>query len=83
MALNSLRELPGRTRAVRAIRGMGLMLGIELRERAAPYLTAAMHAGVLALPAGASVVRLLPPLMIPEEVLDGALDTLKGVLSDG
>ena len=82
-ALASLRELPGRTRAVRTIRGMGLMLGIELRERAAPYLTAAMHAGVLALPAGASVVRLLPPLMIPEEVLDGALDTLKGVLTDG
>ena len=82
-ALNSLRELPGRTRAVRTIRGMGLMLGIELRERAAPYLTTAMHAGVLALPAGASVVRLLPPLMIPDEVLDGALDTLKGVLTDG
>jgi len=82
-ALASLRELEGAVPGVRAVRGLGLMLGIELRERAAPYLNAAMDRGVLALPAGTSVIRLLPPLVIPEDTLDGALATLKGVIGGG
>jgi acetylornithine/LysW-gamma-L-lysine aminotransferase len=82
-ALASLEDLLGPGRRVRAVRGLGLMLGIELRERAAPFLNAAMERGVLALPAGATVIRLLPPLMMPEDVLEGALSTIKEVLSDG
>jgi acetylornithine/LysW-gamma-L-lysine aminotransferase len=82
-ALTTLKQMEGQVPSVRAVRGMGLMLGIELRQRAAPFLAAAMANGVLALPAGASVIRLLPPLVISEPVLDEALATLKGVLADG
>ena len=55
---------------VREIRGLGLMVGIELREKAGKYIKALMEDhGVLALPAGANVIRLLPPLIItPEEI---------------
>jgi acetylornithine/LysW-gamma-L-lysine aminotransferase len=82
-AMASLVEMVADVPSVRSVRGMGLMMGIELKVRAAPYLTAALEAGVLALPAGASVMRLLPPLVIPEDVLDGALDTIKEVISNG
>jgi acetylornithine/LysW-gamma-L-lysine aminotransferase len=82
-ALATLRRMEGTDPSVRSVRGMGLMLGIELRERAAPYLNAAMERGALALPAGASVVRLLPPLVIPDGALDEGLAILKEVIGGG
>ena len=36
------------------------MIGIELKEKSQPHLVRLMEKGVLALPAGATVVRLLP-----------------------
>ncbi len=65
---------------VRAIRGRGLMIGIELKGRVAPVIDRLMDRGVWALPAGLNVLRLLPPLNIPESDLDFALDAIKGVL---
>lgn len=53
--------------AVREIRGLGLIVGIELKQKAKPVLEALQANGVLALPAGTTVVRLLPPLVISEE----------------
>jgi [amino-group carrier protein]-gamma-(L-lysyl/L-ornithyl)-L-glutamate aminotransferase len=67
---------------VREVRGLGLMIGIELRQRVTPVLKALMAGGVWALPAGDSVLRLLPPLVIGEdELLDGTdavLEALRG-----
>jgi acetylornithine/LysW-gamma-L-lysine aminotransferase len=52
---------------VRAIRGLGLMIAIELRTKVAPVLkTLMLEHGVIALPAGPTVLRLLPPLVISE-----------------
>lgn len=67
---------------VREIRGLGLMAGIELRERVGPYLRALMeeHA-VLALPAGSNVLRLLPPLVISAEEIEIGVDAIAQVLS--
>ncbi len=65
---------------VRDFRHLGLMLGIELKTRSRPYLEALMQAGVLALPAGPTVIRLLPPLVILEEDLVRACDLLVAVL---
>ncbi len=42
------------------------MCGIELRQKVTPYLQALMAKGVLALPAGLTVMRFLPPLVIEE-----------------
>jgi acetylornithine/LysW-gamma-L-lysine aminotransferase len=66
--------------AVREVRGLGLMIGIELRTRARPYLEALMERGVLALPAGPTVIRLLPPLNIGDDEIDLVLSALQQVL---
>jgi acetylornithine/LysW-gamma-L-lysine aminotransferase len=65
---------------VREARGWGLMLGVELRGRVTPVLKSLMDRGVLALPAGATVLRLLPPLVIREDDLDRVLAALREAL---
>lgn len=68
--------------AVREVRGRGLMIGIELRSKVAPVLKALQARGVLALPAGPSVLRLLPPLVIEEDDLWQAVRIIEEVLGD-
>jgi acetylornithine/LysW-gamma-L-lysine aminotransferase len=55
---------------VREVRGLGLLVGLELKERVQPTLQALLERGVLALPAGPNVLRLLPPLVIGYDQLD-------------
>jgi acetylornithine/LysW-gamma-L-lysine aminotransferase len=69
------------TSAVREVRGRGLMIGIELRCKVAPVLKALQARGVLALPAGPTVLRLLPPLVIEEADLWQAVHIIEEVLS--
>jgi acetylornithine/LysW-gamma-L-lysine aminotransferase len=66
---------------VREIRGRGLITGLELKQKVVPYLKALMERGVLALPAGPNVLRLLPPLVIEREDLDFAIEQIIAVLS--
>ncbi len=70
-----------RSPLLREVRGQGLLLGIELTRRAAPYLDALTERGVLALQAGPNVIRLLPPLVISGEQLDFVLDAVEDVLA--
>ena len=65
---------------VREVRGMGLILGIEIKQKVAPYLAALKDKGVLALPAGMTVIRLLPPLVITPQQIEKALEALEEVL---
>jgi acetylornithine aminotransferase len=51
---------------VREIRGMGLMLGIELDRPAGELVAMALEAGILTNVTQESVIRLLPPLIINE-----------------
>ncbi|MFU8868671.1 aspartate aminotransferase family protein [Natronococcus sp.] len=63
--------------AVREVRGEGLLVGIELKRganRVARDL--AMNHQVLALPAGRTVLRLLPPLVIDEDEADRLVEAL-------
>ncbi|MEI6775448.1 MAG: aspartate aminotransferase family protein [Chloroflexales bacterium] len=66
---------------VREVRGLGLLVGLELKNRVQPYLTALMERGILALPAGPTVLRLLPPLVISYEDLETVVDTIRDVLN--
>jgi predicted acetylornithine/succinylornithine family transaminase len=66
---------------IKEVRGLGLMIGVDLRKRSTPYLKALMDRGVMALPAGSTVLRLLPPLVITDEQLDTVCDTVEEVLS--
>ncbi len=65
---------------VRSIRRLGLMIGIELKGKVQPVLEALMEAGVIALPAGATVLRLLPPLVIEKSQLDTVVEQLHKLL---
>jgi acetylornithine/LysW-gamma-L-lysine aminotransferase len=67
---------------IREVRGLGLMIGVELKEKAGPYVQKLMDQRVIALLAGATVIRLLPPLVISKEEIDTVVVTLKEVLSD-
>lgn len=65
---------------VRQVRGRGMMIGIELKERITPTLRGLQAAGVLALPASATTLRLLPPLVWEQAQVDEFIDALRGVL---
>ncbi|MEW5807421.1 MAG: aspartate aminotransferase family protein [Acidobacteriota bacterium] len=69
-----------RSPLIREIRGMGLMIGIELKMKVTPILQALMDNGVLALPAGPNVLRLLPPLVIERRDLEIVAAKLEEVL---
>ena len=68
---NTLRGSLEGAAMVRDIRGLGLMIAIELRTKVAPLLKSLMmDHGVIGLPAGPTVLRLLPPLVITEKEMD-------------
>ncbi|MBA2277558.1 MAG: aspartate aminotransferase family protein [Chloroflexia bacterium] len=69
------------SRQVRAVRGRGLMIGVELRQKATPALRALQERGVLALPAGTVILRFLPPLIWDEAQADELLAALGEVLA--
>ncbi len=68
---------------IEEVRGLGLMVGVQLRDHVAPYLDALARSGVLALAAGPKVLRLLPPLTIGESDLETVAEALEKVLADG
>jgi acetylornithine/LysW-gamma-L-lysine aminotransferase len=76
--LDALRALDNR--AIREVRGLGLMVGVDLRGRATPVLKALQTRGVLALPAGFNVLRLLPPLVIDRATLTRVVNAIEASL---
>jgi acetylornithine/LysW-gamma-L-lysine aminotransferase len=54
---------------IREVRGLGLMVGIELKEKSGPYIQKLMERNVLVLGAGPTVIRYLPPLVIERDDL--------------
>lgn len=68
--------------AIKEIRGMGLMLAIELNNHARPYCEKLMQMGILAKETHDNTIRLTPPLVISEKELNGAIETIKKVFKD-
>ena len=67
--------------SVREIRGLGLMIGLELRGRVTPILKALQEEySILALPAGRTTLRFLPPLIITRDELQTVVDAVAQVL---
>jgi len=70
--------------AIREVRGLGLMIGIEMgdgfgsfddsKPAAVQWVSALHEAGLLTIPAGSSVVRFLPPLNLIREEAQAGLD---------
>ncbi len=66
---------------VEGIRGEGLMLGVKCRVPNGEVVAAARAEGLLLVPAGDNVVRLLPPLIIGEAEVDEAVERLDKALA--
>ena len=66
---------------VREVRGLGLLIGIELKENAGPTIRALQSHGVLALGAGPTVVRYLPPLVITEAQIERVIEATAAALA--
>jgi len=65
---------------IREVRGLGLMVGIEMKQKVTGYIKALQEKKIIALNAGMTVIRLLPPLVITYEQLDRVVDALTEVL---
>ena len=75
-------KLRGSELPIRTVRGEGLMLGAEVGRGANRILKQlAMNHGILALPAGRTVVRLLPPLTVTESHADEVVAALETILA--
>ena len=67
---------------IREVRGLGLMIGVELKEKSAPYIHALEHdEGILTLQATPLVVRFLPPIPITKEQIDTVVAAFERVLT--
>jgi acetylornithine/N-succinyldiaminopimelate aminotransferase len=66
---------------IEAVRGQGLMLGLKLRTPNTAFTAAAREAGILVIPAGDNVVRLLPPLTISDAEIGEAFARLDAAAS--
>ena len=61
---------------VREVRGRGLMLAVELKKPVTPVIKAMQENGVLVLPAGGTVIRFLPSILIQDEQFDEGISVL-------
>ncbi|MGI9180831.1 MAG: aspartate aminotransferase family protein [Longimicrobiaceae bacterium] len=77
---NRLCALALRREQVRAVRGVGMVWGVELSTPAAEVVARALEAGLLLCTAGPQVVRILPPLTATEEELIRGLEMLEAAL---
>lgn len=67
---------------VKEVRGLGLMQGIVCTVPVGPMVMAAMEQGLLVVPAGPEVIRLLPNLLVTEEEIHQAVAILTRVLQE-
>jgi acetylornithine/LysW-gamma-L-lysine aminotransferase len=66
---------------IREVRGLGLMIGIEMKHKVAPFIKTLQEKKIIALNAGMTVIRLLPPLVITYKQIDHLVDALTEVLT--
>lgn len=79
--VSGLEELKNTSSSIKAIRGKGLLLGLLVDQPAIQFITKAREEGLLILPAGQEVVRILPPLTTTKEEADQFLKIMKKVFA--
>ena len=85
--LEKMKKLAQRHPIIGDVRGKGLMIGMEFvkdpvsKEPAAEFVAdlthEAFHNGLLLLPCGFSTIRFMPPLMLPRDLADEAVEILE------
>lgn len=77
-----LEDLAAKHKIVKEVRGLGLMLGMELRYDVYGVIVKMLNKGVLVIDAGRTVVRLLPPLVITKPQIDRVITALDEALEE-
>ncbi|MHA1699115.1 MAG: aspartate aminotransferase family protein [Promethearchaeota archaeon] len=78
---NKLKDIATGYRIIKEIRGIGLMIGIQFKIKVSEIISKLMEKGVLALTAGITVLRLLPPLVITKDQAKQVLEAIESVLA--
>lgn len=78
--MGRLRELASRKKEIREVRGMGLLVGMEMKKPAKDYHAPLAAHGVIALSAGDMVLRFVPPLIISRQEADRVVAALDEVV---
>jgi predicted acetylornithine/succinylornithine family transaminase len=76
-----LTALKARCACIREVRGVGFMIGVELDRPVAPILAELRRRGLLLLPAGERVLRMVPALVLRHEQISESLEMLESVLA--
>ncbi len=79
---DGLERLKMKYQIVREVRGLGLMLGMELRFDIRNILMRGVEEGAIMLYSGRNVLRFLPPLIISEVQIHKAIDILDSLISE-
>lgn len=66
---------------IKEVRGLGLLVGMELEIEASPIVKECVDNGLLLLTAGKNVLRFLPPLNVTEAEIEKAVNILNCVFS--
>lgn len=80
--MQGVRNLIPRYRSITEVRGMGLMIGIEMGSAAKDAVTLLLKKGIIANAAHETVLRLLPPFIISKSNIDEFLTALEEVLRE-
>jgi LysW-gamma-L-lysine/LysW-L-ornithine aminotransferase len=79
---DGLLKLKEKHRIVREVRGLGMMLALELRFDVRNLLLDGIRHGLLMLYSGKNILRLLPPLVMDKETISQSLETMDELLSE-
>jgi len=90
MGRSGLNELKEAYSIIGDVRGIGLMIGVELveknlspaAEKCKMVIKNALEGGIILLPAGESVIRFVPPLIITREEIDRGMDIFEDALKE-
>ncbi len=77
-----LNALQGKFKSIKAVRGRGLIWGVEFDYDISPIIASAYASGLLTCKAGAKVLRLLPPLVVDQQAIDEAAGILDKCLTE-
>lgn len=78
---NGLLELQKKHKIIRDVRGLGLMLAVELRFDVRDVLMDGIKEGLLMLYSGRNIIRLLPPLVLDEVKVLKTLEIMDNILT--
>src|SRR5690606_37934724 len=79
---NEIQKLKQKYKTIKEVRGMGLMVGIQMDQPAPPIVQRLLEEGAIANATAQSVLRLVPPLNIPQADLELVINQIDKILKE-